>query len=763
MKLKKNQLVSCLLASFFCLIFSSSSYAQESITKEDYQRAKSFLWENINNKKAFNLRIFPNWFSNNTGFWYLKYSKEGKAFKKVLFANAEEEALFDHSRLAEKIATLTKKEVKATELPFNFVEYVDKDHLEFRLNNKTYVLDLGSYDLKAKKKEESRNAFETTSPDGKWVAYSENYNLYLKSTETGEVKQLSRDGYKNYEYASFYGWYDLMEGENGNRPKRFFVSWSPDSKYIQTSICDLRYADKMYMLDFSIDSLYRPKLLSYYRGSPGDTTMVHMKPVFFDIENSKEITPELPRNTHINAPSYSWGKNSGEVFVSYDERGYQKSHLLKLDLKSNSKNLLHTETSNTNIDNFDYWILEKKNTVIFSSEKSGWKQLYSVDLGTKEVTPLTKGDYFVNSVSYIDEDKGIVYFLASGKEEGSNPYHQYLYKVGLKDKKVRLLTPEKTHHQISFSRNGKYFLDNFSTVDKPTKTVLRSSKNGKVVLKVSEADIAGLTEANWTPPQTFTTTARDGKTTIYGALWKPTNFDPSKKYPIVDASYTGPHTQMYPAGFRQGLSHWVLRNNQALAELGFIVVSVDGLGSSGRSKEFHNHSYKNLGGNLEDHVLAIKSLGKKYNWIDTDKVGIFGHSAGGYDAAHALLQFPDFYKVAVSSSADHDHRMEKAWWPEMYMGWPVDKAYHEQSNITMASKLKGKLLLVHGGVDNNVNPSATFKLAEALIKADKDFDLLIIPSQNHGYSGKFNTYFTKRKWNYFIEHLRGIQPLWNFD
>ena len=260
------------------------------------------------------------------------------------------------------------------------------------------------------------------------------------------------------------------------------------------------------------------------------------------------------------------------------------------------------------------------------------------------------------------------------------------------------------------------------------------------------------------PPQPFEAIGRDGKTKIYGALWKPSNFDPSKKYPIIDHSYTGPHTQVYPKSFVEGIY------NQAFAELGFIVIEVDGMGSSGRSKYFHNHSYKNMGMNLQGHVLAMKQLSKRFSWLDIDRVGIFGHSAGGYDAGHAVLQFPDFYKVAVASSADHDFRMEKAWWPEMYMGWPVDSTYHQVSNITMAGNLKGKLLLVHGGLDDNVNPSATFKLAEALVDADKEFDLLILPSQKHGYRDPQHwKYFTKKRWNYFVEHLMGKTPIWELD
>jgi dipeptidyl aminopeptidase/acylaminoacyl peptidase len=334
-----------------------------------------------------------------------------------------------------------------------------------------------------------------------------------------------------------------------------------------------------------------------------------------------------------------------------------------------------------------------------------------------------------------------------------------VYRLSIDKKEIKQLTPENLHHDVNFEPGGKYFIDNYSSAQIPTTSVLREAKTGKALLEISKADISELIAMNWTAPETFTVIARDGKTEIYGAIWRPTTFDPNKKYPVIDHSYTGQHTQMFPRNFSRVLSV----NNQALAELGFVVVMVDGLGSAGRSKAFHDVSYKNMGLSLTDHMLAIKQMADKYTWIDAERVGIFGHSAGGYDAGHALLQFPDFYKVGVASSADHDHRMEKAWWPEMYMGWPVDTAYHNQSNITMAGNLKGKLLLVHGGIDENVNPSATFKLAEALVLADKEFDLLIFPSQQHGYGGKHGDYFLKKRWNYFVEHLLGAKPIWDFS
>jgi dipeptidyl aminopeptidase/acylaminoacyl peptidase len=467
------------------------------------------------------------------------------------------------------------------------------------------------------------------------------------------------------------------------------------------------------------------------------------------------VKTNLPTGTHINSVAIEAMKNSGELLAGYSERGYKKEILKHVNLNNGKEETLIEETSETNIDNFWFRQFQDKGKIIFLSERSGWRQLYMVDIKTKETKPLTTGNYYINSVAYTDEDKENIYFLASGKEPNANPYHQKLYRVNFKGE-ITLLTPDNKHHIVDFSEDGKYFVDNYSTINIPTKTVLRDSKNGKILAELTKADVSEVVSKGWQSPEVFELTAKDGKTTIYGAIWKPTNFDASKSYPIIDATYTGPHTHVFPKSFDRGLS------NQSLAEFGFIVVGIDGLGTSGRSKEFHNHSYKNMENNLEDHVLAIKHLAQKYSWINIEKVGIFGHSAGGYDTGRAMLGFPDFYKVGVASSGDHDFRMEKAWWPEMYQGWPVDETYEKVSNITNAKNLKGKLLLVHGGIDDNVNPSATFKLAEALVNADKDFDLLIFPSQRHGYEGKARNYFIKKRWNYFIKHLLDAKPIWDF-
>jgi dipeptidyl-peptidase 4 len=742
----------CCLLLLFGVLFLNAQ--KPGIT--EYNRAAALHIRNLVNKRVFNPHITVTWFPDSTGFSFTTQDKNGKQFNQYLYSSGKTGSLFNHERFADSLSRKLNKPVKSTDLPLSDVRYTSPVRITFTAEGQAYELNIPDYKI-SRTRASQPNRMEQASPDGKWIAYTENHNLFVRSGVTGEKKQLSTAGKKDYEYASFYGWGEIIEGENGERPPHFRVQWSPDSKWIHTFICDLSKGQKMYLLDWSIDTLYRPKLLSYYRGSPGDTDMVYMVPVIFNVETGEEVLLTEFRN--VNAASFEWSEKPSVIYAENQVRGYQQTDLYQYDMSAKTKELLYSEKSKTNTDGYNSWMLETLNKAIIASENDGWRQLYILDLKNKNVTPLTKGEYYINDIAFIDKPAKSILFIASGKEPGRNPYLQHLYRIGIDGGTPKLLTPEDLNHEISISPDGRYFIDNMSTASQPTRTVLRDAVSGKIISEISKADITGLTSLGYRFPETFTATARDGVTTIYGAIWKPTYFDPAKKYPVIDQSYTGPHTNMYPRSFSASIN----RSNQALAELGFIVVTIDGMGTAGRSKAFHNVSYKNMGKNLLDHVLAIRQLAKKYNWIDTTRVGIFGHSAGGYDAGHAMLEFPDFYKVAVASSADHDFRMEKDWWPEMYMGWPVDSTYHQASNITMAGNLKGKLLIVHGGIDENVNPSATFKLAEALVKADKEFDMLIFPSQRHGYQGKATLYFNKKLWNYFVEHLAGQKPIWNFE
>ena len=741
-----------ILSAFF---ISISVFAQQRANPEDYKNAVGFLPENLINKKVFNLHIEANWFEDSTGFWYNLQSSEQKQYLKITFPGLIKTDLFDHMKLAELLTDSLGEKIEPHAIPITRLYYKAADSIIISVKNQQYVFNSVNNSIHTLKPPVEDNPMEEISHDKKWTAYAEDYNLYLRSNHDNEVRQLSTSGKKNYEYATWYGWGDIMYGENGDRPERFMAQWSENDEWIYSQIVDFRSAQKMYLLDWSIDTLYRPRLLSYYRGSPGDTGMVYVEPVFFNVVTGKEVRTGLPRSTHINEVSVEWSKSGDVVYLSRLSRGYQELNLYRFDLNTEQLETLYEGKSATNIDNFSYELAEAQGMIFFLSEQSGWRQLYILHLATKKVKAITNGEYYIDRIDRIDESNKKIYFTALGKEPGRNPYHQHLYSVGFDGKNLRLLSNEDLNHEIDFSLDGKYFVDNYSTATQKTTTVLRLASTGEIVVKLGEADISGLD--NWSPPEAFKVIAQDGKTNLYGALWKPGNFDPAKKYPVIDNSYTGPHYSIFPNSFNR------VFGNQSLAELGFIVITVDGLGAAKRSKAFHNYSYKNLGGGLVDHVGAIRQLAHKYNWIDTTRIGIFGHSAGGYDAAHGLLAFPDFYKVAVASSADHDHRMEKAWWPEMYMGWPVDSAYHKQSNITMAKNLTGKLLITHGGIDENVNPSATFKLAEELIKADKQFDMLILPSQRHGYQGTHSKYFTKTRWNYFVEHLQGLEPIWDFE
>lgn len=727
-------------------------YSQERISKEDYDRAVRFLPENIK-LNAYNLNIGPNWFEDQKGLWFKTESKEGVKYHKLYFKDGKIVDLFNHEILARLLSETLEKPVKKDDLGLDDVKYVNTKELILSIGEDKYLFNTKKNTLVKHNEEKKEEINKNVSPNGAWEAYTEDFNLHIRNTKTGETKALSEDGSKDYAYGSWYGWMDIMEGENTDRPEHFGVSWSKNSEWIQVNICDTRNANKMYLLDWSIDSLYRPKLLSYFRGSPGDTNMVYQHMVFFNVKTGKRVEPNLPKVTHINPLSHNWSSNEGTVYLGYTSRGYQTVELLKLDLNTGAQTSIYKEESKTNIDNFDYEVLEHLNRIYFFSERSGWKQAHYVEIETKEIVDVTKGKYFINELMHFDGES--FYFMASGVEAGLNPYYQKLYKIDVEGDSLIELSPENLNHYVRMSVNGRYACDNISSATMPTRTILRDLQTGEIIAELGKADVSQL--KGYKAPKVFTAVARDNKTTIYGALWLPSNFDESKKYPLIDASYTGPHSYEFPIEFRYSLS------DQALAELGFIVMRVDGLGSAGRSKEFHDYSYKNIGGNLEDHIGAIRQLSGQYSWIDTNRVGIYGHSAGGYDAGRAVLAYPDFYKVAVASSGDHDHRMEKAWWPEMYMGWPVDSAYHKQSNVTMAKNLKGKLLIVHGGIDDNVNPSASFKLAEALVKADKQFDLLILPSQRHGYKGIYRKYFLKTRWNYFVEHLLNVEPIWDVE
>jgi len=479
--------------------------------------------------------------------------------------------------------------------------------------------------------------------------------------------------------------------------------------------------------------------------------------VIFDIAKKKEVAVDIPPLPHFIHSDFEWFEDGGRLSAWVFDRGYKGVNAYEIDAETGETRVVARDENETCVGTevSDYEVLPKMGKLLMTSERDGWNHIYLFDWKTGRMeNQLTRGDFVVLDIVHVDEEKGIVYFTAVGREEGEDPYQAHLYRVGLDGSGLRNLTPEPAHHDMSFAPDNSSFTDNISRADMPTKSVLRNLVDGEVMMELEQADVQGILDKGWSYPEPFCVKAADGETDIYGLIWRPTHFDTSKKYPVIDQCYTGPHGVTTPKTFRRAL----LSSANSLAELGFIVITVDGRGTAQRSKAFHDFSYRNLGRGCEDHIPAIRQLAEKYPYMDIDRVGIFGHSAGGYDTARAMLQWPDFYKVGVSSAGNHDHRMAKAWWPEQYMGYPVEEFYEEQSNITNAGKLEGKLLLVHGAMDDNVNPASTIRFVDALIKNNKDFDLIIIPPSRHGFSEEYSDYFTRKRWDYFVKHLLGIDP-----
>jgi dipeptidyl-peptidase-4 len=432
----------------------------------------------------------------------------------------------------------------------------------------------------------------------------------------------------------------------------------------------------------------------------------------------------------------------------------------EVDAETGEQKVVVTEESGKYVDPQEttFRFLNNDSEVLLSSERDGWNHLYLFNAKTGALEKqLTKGEWVVRQVVSVDDKNHRVYFLACGREKGEDPYLTHVYSVGLDGTGLKLLTADNANHTANVSPDNAYFVDSYSRVDLPGGSVLRRTKDGSKVRDLQQADVTELMKTGWKFPEPFQGKAGDGTTDLYGLIWRPSNFDSSKKYPIIEQVYTGPQGFFVPKTFAAAM------RLQSMAEVGFIVVMVDGRGTTGRSRAFHEFSYHNLGGSFGDHVEVIKQMAAKYPHMDITRVGIYGTSAGGYGSTHAILMFPEFYKVCVSISGDHDPRLDKAWWNEVYQGYPVGSDYEEQSNVTLASHLQGHLLLEHGDIDDNVHPVETMRLADALMSANKSFDMLIVPNMYHGESGVHATYLARRRWDYFVQYLLGVAPPTNFE
>jgi dipeptidyl-peptidase-4 len=577
---------------------------------------------------------------------------------------------------------------------------------------------------------------QAQSPDGKWSASIKDYNLYVRNLETDQETALTEDGTEEDAYSD-----------------RFY--WSPDSAKLVV-LRRLKGDDrKVYIIESSPKDQLQPKLDNYSYLKPGDKIPID-KPHLFHITDKQHI--EIPDELFPNPWEISeirWSSDSSRFTFLYNQRGHQVLRIISVDAATGRPCAIIDEQSKTFIDyagkQYSHYI-DDTNEIIWMSEQDGWNHLYLYDAETGKVkNQITKGSWVVREVDRVDDEKRQIWFQAGGILPEQDPYYVHFCRVNFDGSGLVVLTSGNGTHDITFSPDRRFFLDSWSRVDQPPVTELRSAEDGKPILELERADWSMLLATGWRPPERFVAKGRDGKTDIYGIIIRPSNFDPGNEYPVIEKIYAGPQGAFVPKAF--GLQ----TRERQITELGFIIVQIDGMGTSYRSKAFHNVCWKNLGdAGFPDRIPWIKAAAAKYPYMDLTRVGIYGGSAGGQSALRALLAYGDFYKVAVADCGCHDNRMDKIWWNELWMGWPIGPEYAEQSNVTQAHNLKGKLFLTVGELDRNVDPSSTMQVVNALIKADKDFDMLIVPGGGHGIGE--SPYASRRRMDFFVRNLLGVEP-----
>jgi dipeptidyl-peptidase-4 len=747
---------------------SSTCCPERQMPREDYVRAERFLVGNVK-KMAFRLEVVPQWIGESNRFWYKVDTREGKRF---MFADPEKgihgEA-FDHVALAARLSKTLGKGFTHDNLPFDRVDFSDDgESIKFSVNGSVWKCQLSTLEIERSDSCPPGRPDEVESPNKEWVAFVKDHNLYIRNTGTGKEVELTTDGRPGFAYAEPFPSpivsAGLLKGEMADRAVRPSITWSPDSRKILTFRIDASKAKECYLVQaVPSDGSKRPKMFPYVYGLPGDQECALGIPVIVDMETKTQVPVDTEPVQHLfyGAPRVwtYWTKGDKQRIIWLKvARGRRSSEMLEVDPESGATRVLFEENAPSGGDLLQVSVLGDGKEIVWLSQRDGWTHLYLYDGETGEVkNQITSGTFVVREIKWVDEAKRVIYFTACGKEQGRDPYYQHLYRVNLDGTDLRLLTPEDAEHQVSISPGGDYFVDTYSRVDLSPKTVLRSV-DGDLVRVLEEADIEFLLATGWKYPERFKAKARDGITDIYGVIFKPSNFDPQKKYPVLEGNYSGPQTIRTPKAFPSGKSAVGFWQDQALAELGFIVVTVDGLGMNYRSRAFQDFAFKNLGdGGFPDHIAAFRQLADSRPYMDLSRVGIYGSSAGGYASARAILTHPDFYRVAVVWAGNHDHRIDKAGWVERYMGTEVGEHYEEQSNPAQAKNLVGRLLIMHGDMDENVPPAASMQLVDALIKANKEFDFLMLPNGVHG-SGHTHPYIVRKRWDYFVRHLLGIEP-----
>jgi dipeptidyl aminopeptidase/acylaminoacyl peptidase len=758
--------------------------------KANYESAESFLEWNVR-KEIFNVYVTAHWIGDGSDFWFRDESNTGWSFRVFRGVEKRTTEAFDHEALARNLNRKSGRPFEPSKLPVKSLQFnQDTDEIELtfefcgtaRTNRAGEVLEYSQQGT-------GQETASLYSPDGKWKAYYHASNLWLEEVSTGKRTNATVNGSPESKYGiplmSPLIDAGIAEIDYPQFPIKDMLPaalWSPDSKRLLTHVIHTADVEDYHLVqNVPTDGTHRPKHYRFSYPLPGEENVPKVELVAFDIETMslKELDCEpllqlffgtpLRRMESASQGDYVWWDESGEaIFILRRARGYRNLRLEHVDVNENK---CHTLVSEDSTDPIDVGLSSmgprnarvlKSGETVWYSPRDGWTHLYLYapdgdELKTKQIT---QGSWMVDQVLHVNEQSRIVYFTALGAQPDVDPYYAQLYSCSLDTNELKCLTPDNRDHHIQFSPSGTYFVDNPSTAQSPGSYTVRFLSDEPSV-NICEPNIDTLLQRGWTPPERHLVKARDGVTDIAMVVFQPSNFDASKRYPVLDHIYAGPQVNQAPTSFAElsrenrAAGYW---QSQALAELGFIVVMIDGLGMPSRSRWFAGHSYANLGdAGLPDHLKAIQHLDRISMYTDLSRVGIFGHSGGGYASLRAMLTYPDFYHAAVSSAGNHEDLLYSAGWTERYQGYPVNDAYVDQANSTNAANLRGKLLLVHGDMDENVHPASTIKVVDELIKANKDFDLLIMPNRHHFMMD--DPYFIRRRWDYFVEHLTDGQPV----
>jgi dipeptidyl aminopeptidase/acylaminoacyl peptidase len=740
--------VSIVLAALVLTALPTLAAAQG--TAADYLRA-SALREKYQDA-AVGMAEPATWIRDTGRFWYRRTMKGGHEFMVFDAGSAVKRPAFDHAKLAAALSKLAGRTIAPNALPFSAVTFVDKEaSIEATFDGANWRCSLSDYTCA---RNERTGAFErrqpsppctppaadarpVRSPDGALEAFVNNFNVVVRGAGTRVWARLSADG------------------SEGNCYELDSIRWSPDSKKLVAFRVVPGYRRMVHYVESSPEDQLQPRPSSRFYAKPGDVLDLEL-PVLFHAASKRRLA--VDNALFLNPYDVSnpvWRRDSSAFTFEFNERGHQRFRVIEVDAETGKARAVITEETPTF---FCYSSkkyrrdIQEGREVIWMSERDGWNHLYLYDGVTGAVkNQITKGPWVVRGVSEVDEAKRQIYFSASGMYPGKDPYFVHYYRIDFDGTGLLALTTADANHTVSFSSNRERYVDHYSRVDLAPVMEVHATADGSAGGEpVERGDLAALQKAGWRPPEVFTSLARDGRSEIWGVIYRPTTFDPKRKYPVIENIYAGPHSSFVPKSFA------AFSAMQAQAEIGFIVVQIDGMGTSNRSKAFHDVAWKNLGdAGFPDRILWHTAVAAKYPSYDATRVGVYGTSAGGQSSLGGLLFHSEFYKTAVSAAGCHDNRMDKIWWNEQWMGWPLGPHYAAASNVENAYRLEGDLLLVVGEMDTNVDPSSTYQVVNQLIKHNKPFDLLVVPGAGHGAGG---TYGEHKRYDFFVQHLLGLTP-----